>query len=285
MNKINKIAKKITAFLKTKEVQVNNKISYAKELAQQIDFYFDSDNKLKQKYNEFEIKVYPYKFVQDYKDENKYYPIKIFMFYVDKINDKYKKYPIRKQYKEGMGQAISKSLKTQYIVMYGHSIKNGYGDISYFKSTFIHEMIHILDYCANNKERNQKDYFGHPLDGFKQNGGIPYPGINGKDDDKFDEMFAEYYTCKAERREYIYELLDFIEDYANRNRKSEQETVDLILKKMEDKNQFKKFIEKMKIGQYNYIALMFLYHLSFSQNKNGNKDDALNILNSLYSEE
>lgn len=285
MNKINKIAKKITAFLKTKEVQVNNKISYAKELVQQIYPYFDTDTKLKQKYNEFEVKVYPYKFVQGYKNKNKYYPIKVFMFYIDTINDKDKKSPIRKQYKEGMGQAISKSLDEQYIVMYGHSIKNGYGDLNYFKSTFIHEMIHILDYCANNKERDQKNYFGHPLKGFKQNGGIPYPGINGKDDDKFDGMFAEYYTCRAERREYIYELLDFIEDYAVRNRISEQDTVRLILKKMEDKNQFRRFTEKMKIGQYNYIALMFLYHLSFSENKNGDKNDAIKILNSLYLDE
>lgn len=285
MNKINKIAKRITAFLKTKEIQVNNKINYAKELTQQIYPYFDNDTKLKEKYNEFEVKVYPYKFVQGYKNKNKYYPVKVLMFYVDKLQDKDKKSPIRKQYKEGIGEAISKNLDKQYIVIYGHSIKSNYSDIDYFKDTFTHEMLHILDFCANKDERDQKDYFGHPVEGIKQNGGIPYPGMNGKDDDKFDEIFAEYYTCKAQRREYIYELLDFIEDYAIRNRISEQETVRLILKKMEDKEIFKKFIDKMKFGGYNYIALMFLYHLSFSKNKNGDKKEAINILNSFYSEE
>lgn len=276
---IQRTAKKILSFMKTKDTQINNKIDYAKQLAQSMNSFFEF-NKLKKDYIRYSIKVYPFRYIENYPNQTDFYTIKIIMFYVDKL--KSRNYPVRDEYKQGVGEAISQSEDQQYIVIYGHSVKKEYNTIDYFKNTFIHEMIHILDYCADHEERQQEDFYGHPVQNVQQNGGIPYPGMYGKDDDFFDEIFAEYYTCKAERRQYIYELLDFIQEYSEYNKIEQHETIDLILSKMVSKNIFKKFINKIKSFGYNYIALMFLYHLSFSKQKNGRKSDAVKILKSFY---
>jgi hypothetical protein len=43
-----------------------------------------------------------------------------------------------------------------------------------------------------------------------------------------------------------------------------------------------KLVDEFKNININYSSLAFIYHLSFSKQKNGTKQDAIKILESLY---
>ena len=199
------------------------------------------------------------------------------MLYVKEKGD-FKHIAVKDNFEAGMGQKLDRNGQ-HYIVIYGD--REDKYDMSYFKDTFIHELMHMFDQMIDEDYYNDY-YFGHSVEGFQDNEGIPYPGMYGDDDDVFDDKFAEYYTCKAERRQYIFDLMRSIEDYADMKKISYTDIVDTVKKALDNKKQLRKMADDFKRLKVNYSPLAFLYHLTFSDQKNGNKNDAVKILNEIY---
>lgn len=280
MNQINKIAKKIClSFLNTRDELQQKYLNYAKQKADLLDGFF-KNNLLKQNIIFTFIYINPFECIKSAQDKT--IKVGIILFYVDKINKKdYIPGLMNEKYNSGMGQALNHNNK-DYIVVYGVSNKNDYcSSKKYFKQTVTHELMHILDRYID-KEFDSENYFGHNIPDIKENNGIPYPGMFGNDDDIFDEKFAEYFTCKGEQKQYVYDLLQSIQDYAKKTNQKEINVVEQIKRGLQNKNIYFNLVDEFEKKDINYAPLAFLYHLTFSKQKNGTKNTALNILNNLY---
>lgn len=280
MNIINKIAKKIClSFLDTKDNLQQKYLNYAKQKANLLNNFFKNDL-LKQNIIYTFIDINPSECIEFAQDKD--LKVGIILFYVDKVNKKdYISGLMKTQYDYGMGQALNHNNK-DYIVVYGVSDKNDYcSSKKYFKQTVTHELMHILDRYID-KDFYSENYFGHNVQGVEENNGVPYPGMFGDDDDIFDEKFAEYFTCKGEQKQYIYDLLQSIEDYAKAIKQKEIIIVQQLKQSLKNKNIFFNLVDEFEKRDINYAPLAFLYHLTFSKQKNGTKATALNILNNLY---
>lgn len=261
-----KIAKKVMqAFLNTNDECLQLQMSIAKQLSNKSSKYFYNDRLIHNDvffYVDLNLRLFGI---------NKTYHVGIVFLYVDK-KDKHKEYPrFVKNYGTGQGEAVSYPNDKYYIVVYGDS-KQNYNE-RYFKNTFIHEMMHVIDNIIDEQKTLQTDFYGHK----NEKGKVPFPK---NEDDLFDEKFAEYFTCKAQRKEYTFDLLDSIEQFADATNQTEQQTVQLIKNSLHNKSNFMKLIEQFKKQKINYAPLTFIYHFVFSKQKNGNKQTALNILNS-----
>jgi hypothetical protein len=74
-----------------------------------------------------------------------------------------------------------------YIVVYGSSNKKDYCyNKKFFKTSFTHELIHLLDSFLYKDELKEKYSYGHPINDFQHNGGVPFPGMFGKNDNIYD---------------------------------------------------------------------------------------------------
>lgn len=280
MNTTNKIAKKIClSFLNTKDKLQQKYLNYAKQKANLLDGFF-KNNFLKQNIVYTFIDINPSECIEFAQDKD--LKVGIVLFYVDKVNKKdYIPGLMKTQYDYGIGQALNHNNK-DYIVVYGISDKNDYcSSKKYFKQTVTHELMHILDRYIDD-DFYSENYFGHNVSEIKENNGVPYPGMFGDDDDIFDEKFAEYFTCKGQQKQYIYDLLQSIEDYAKAINKKEIIVVEQIKQALKNKNTLLNLVDEFEKRDINYSPLAFLYHLTFSQQKNGTKATALNILNDLY---
>lgn len=273
---LNRIAKRIyLSFLKTKNDLINKEITYADALFNKLTKYFDADGMLKQPVVQEHMDVYLDTLSDDY--EGRSFEVNVIMLYVKEKGD-FKHIAVKDEFEAGMGQKLDRNWQ-HYIVIYGD--REDKYDMSYFKDTFIHELMHLFDQMID-EDYNGDYYFGHPVEGFQDNDGIPYPGMYGDDDDVFDAEFAEYYTCKAERRQYIFDLMRSIEDYADMKKISYTDIVDTVKKALDNKKQLRKIADDFKRLKVNYSPLAFLYHLTFSKQKNGNKQDAIEILKEIY---
>lgn len=280
MNNFNKIAKKIClSFLDTRDNLQQKYLNYAKQKANLLDGFF-KNNLLKQNIVYTFININPSECIEFAQDKK--IKVGVILFYVDKVNKKdYISGLMNTKYDCGIGQALNYNNK-DYIVAYGISDKNDYcSSKKYFKQTVIHELMHILDRYID-EDFYSENYFGHNIPGIKENNGVPYPGMFGNDDDIFDEKFAQYFTCKGEQKQYIYDLLQSIEDYAKTIKQKEIIVVEQIKQSLKNKNMFLKLVDEFEKRDINYSPLAFLYHLSFSKQKNGTIKTALNILNNLY---
>lgn len=273
---LNRIAKRIyLSFLKTKNDLINKEITYADALFNKLTKYFDADGMLKQPVVQEHMDVYLDTLSDDY--EGRSFEVNVIMLYV-KEKGNFKHIAVKDEFEAGMGQKLDRNGQ-HYIVIYGD--REDKYDMSYFKDTFIHELMHMFDQMIDEDYYNDY-YFGHPVEGFQDNEGIPYPGMYGDDDEVFDDKFAEYYTCKAERDQYIFDLMRSIEDYADMKKISYTDIVDTVKKALDNKKQLRKMADDFKRLKVNYSPLAFLYHLTFSDQKNGNKNDAVKILNEIY---
>lgn len=155
--------------------------------------------------------------------------------------------------------------------------------MNFYKDTFVHEMLHGFD--GIQERFNSDDDYGHkyldvPNDE-NNNFGIPYPGMPGKFGrlPLTDSHYAEYYTCKAERREYVNDLAVFIKGYARRNKMTADEFCGEIKEMLDDEPEFKKWIDENSGLDFN--PMMMLYHLSFGNTKNGDSSDAKKIVDAI----
>lgn len=276
---INKIAKKILiSYLQTKYVFLNEIINYSKKLSNKLDQFFKG-NFLKNNLMKYHFTINLNEISSNLDEKIQ---IEVIMLYSDKITQKdYIKGIIKPQFCGGMGEALYKNGKN-YIIIYGSTNKEeACYNKKYFKQTFTHELMHFLDKYIDDKYHDEF-YYGHPLKGFNDNNGIPYPGMYGEDDNLFEETFAQYYTCLGERKQYIFDLMSSIQDYMEKTNSNFNEIINHIITSLNDKNKFMKLVDEFKNININYSSLAFIYHLSFSKQKNGTKRDAIKILESLY---
>ena len=278
----------------TKNEIINKERNYAKQLFQQFNNFFINDELNPELYiAQKTIKVDLSKIQEQYK---KIIDVTAIMFYVDKVNKKdYINGVMRPEYGDGTGQSLVHNGKN-YVVIYGHS--EWCNEKDYFMETFIHQLMHTMNYQFDedyDKIQNVNYYFGHPIQEQRDdnNGGIPYPGMYGDNDDFFDERFAEYYTCRAERKESIHDLLSAfqwhiqrVEQNNNKKFNNEQikELIQSLIKSLNNKNDFFRWLEKIQKEDpgFNDTAMPFIYHLAFSKQQNGNKQDAIKILKDIY---
>ena len=117
-----------------------------------------------------------------------------------------------KNFPPGQGQALWIEDKP-YMVVYCDKENGGKQQV---QETAIHEIMHLLDSIF--EEEDTEYYFGHPVEqdkGEENNYGIPYPGMYGSNSyNILDKKYAEYYTCKSERKQMTYDVIAFIDDYS-----------------------------------------------------------------------
>lgn len=278
---INKIAKKIfLSYLQTKNILLNKIINFSRTKANCLDKFF-KNNLLVKDIVKYDIKFNLNEISQNFNDKE--ICINVIMFYVDKVDKKhYINGIMKKDFQQGIAQALEFNNK-YYIVIYGSTNKESdcYSK-KYFKQSFTHELMHFIDREIDQQYISNQFYFGHPLENFNDNNGVPYPGMYGDDDDIFDQKFAEYYTCKGEQKQYIFDLINCIEDYAELYNIKTQDFIFHIINVLNDKNKFMDLVNDFEKNDINYSPLAFIYHLTFSKQKNGNKQSAIKILKSLY---
>lgn len=275
-----KIAKKVyLSFLNTYNKKQQNYLTYVRQKVNSLNSLF-KNNQLKNNLSQITIIINPSHCIKE--ATNKNIDVNIILFYVDKVDKKdYIHGVMNPVFQQGTGEALEYNNK-QYIVVYGSSDKNKncYNE-RYFKQTVIHELMHVLDKEIE-EDYNSKYFFGNPVEGCQDNYGVPYPGMYGNDDDLFESQFAEYFTCKGERKQYIYDLLQSIENYAIKTNQDELEIVEELKDSLDDKMLFFDLVDKFEKKNINFAPLAFVYHLTFSKQKNGNKQTILDILNNLY---
>lgn len=280
MKRDEKIAKKLLlSFLQHQNEKLRNIYQYALDASKSLHLYF-KDNCLIDNLVHHIIRINPHEISSDLINKNIY--VNVLLLYADKL-DGINSFNgvIHKEYSFGVAEYLQHH-KKHYIVIYGSSNKNDFCfNEKFFRTSFVHELIHLLDTFLYKDELQEEYSYGHPVDGFMENGGVPFPGMNGEQYDVFDEIFAEYFTCKAERRQYTYDLIDLIEQYANYVKMEQTQVVEQMIEALSSKNSFKSLSQKFKRTGLNYASLALIYHLAFSKQKNGNKYDAMKILKDL----
>ena len=289
--KLIKIAKSLIAEnnvqFYTKDQIINKQIRYCRKISRQaLSSYFTNDA-LNEAFVQKTVKLDLSNIVEQYK---KVIKVNVIMLYVDKVDKKdYDSNIIKPQYGYGTGQALVHNGK-YYVVMYGHSEQCW--DIDYFINTAVHELMHIINHQFDedyDPDKNINNYYGHPVQEPTEdnNGGILYPGMYGDvNDDKFDEKYAEYYTCRAERKQTVHDLITWFEDMVRYKKMDDEQIkqfIETMIKSLDSKRKFFKWLDEMKKDKYFYdCSLPLIYHLALSKQQNGNKQDAIKILRDLY---
>ena len=211
------------------------------------------------------------------------------MILIDVGNRKFHKKMMRqfkgliKDYPPGQGQALWDGDKP-YIVVYCDEQN---GSKQQVREIAVHETMHLLD-AEFDEDYESDGYYGHPVEqdrGEDNNYGIPYPGMPGMDESTsmniFDERFAEYFTCKAQRKQTTYDVMSLIDDYSKQQKISHREFIQEMIDSLDDKEKFMELYERLGDKGYINSTLGLLYHLAFSKQKNGSKQDAKKILQNL----
>jgi len=194
---------------------------------------------------------------------------------------------IRKQYYPWMEKAYSSgqgdsqydpATNTIRVAVYGGNLDNELAmDRDAMMDTFVHEMLHGFD---NVEERfPDDDDYGRKYDDVpeEENNGVPYPGMPSKWGrlENTDPHYGQYYSCRAERREYAYSLTTFISRYARRSGKTVDETCKMLDGLIEDRDGFRRWLEN---ADFATDCPLVLYHLAFSDTGNGDADDARRLV-------
>lgn len=256
---------------------------YANELAMTVYDHF-RNGRLDEKAVDYTLKVSPKRYLKrDAKTDaqRKSYEVRIVMFYREDVN------PSDMPCKEALntlrngsdGEAYSDDLNNLVIVISGYS-DDDWCDALWFKETFVHEMMHILDRCAYNYAFSQtKNYGKLTKHEYKRNLSVPYPVGN---DDLLDPKFAEYFTCENEMREYRSSLRNTISHYCEATDTEWADAIVEIRKALESKTLFIRYYDSF-IGDVAPLAT--LYHLCFSRTSHGNRQTAMKLLDGLQEPE
>ncbi len=195
-----------------------------------------------------------------------------------KVKDQY--YPwMEKNYASGQGDSqYEPNTNTIRIAIYGGNLDNHLMmDCDAMMDTFVHEMLHGFDQVEERFPDN--DDYGRKYDDVpeEENNGIPYPGMPGKWGglEVTDSHYGQYYSCRAERREYAYSLTTFISKYAKNHNRSIDRVCDMLIAMIGNQGKFDKWLEN---ANFAIDCPLVLYHLAFSDTGNGDAEDARKLV-------